>query len=202
MRIIITILFFIFTAQNSLANKEYQPNDADLKYLNKIEKYLNEVKYFYADFIQQSEEGNAFGGLYISRPGKLKMHYSNPNNLDIIINGAVFLYHDKDLNERSYLQSNNFPISFLARNNISFTDKNDQILLKNTKFKDDNIVIFMSFITEQSSSDFKLAFKLNPISLKSIEVFDSNDKLIYIKIISPKYNEQIEDKFFKTTKDV
>lgn len=195
----IIFLFFLLIAPNSFANQEYKPDKKTADWLLEIEQYLNQTKYFYADFIQKSAEENSFGSLYISRPGKLKMTYNSPNKLEVIINNSVFLYHNKDLGERSYLRSANFPISFLTRDNISFLDKNDNILLKYAIIKNNLGLISMSLILEDGIySNFRLAFEFDPIRLKFIEVFDANNKSIHIKIISPKYNQKIDNKIFIT----
>jgi hypothetical protein len=111
------------------------------------------------------------------------------------------LYHDKDLNERSYLRSTNFPISFLTRNNIFFTDKNDQILLRNVVIKNDIITISMSLVLGDGNySNFKLSFSLETVKLRFIEVLDANENPIHIKIISPKHNKKIDNKIFITAK--
>ena len=70
-----------------------------------VEKYLNGLATWSADFKQSIDDGNgkvvrsAAGKLYLQKPGKFRWDYSEPSEQLILADGKQIWFYDKDLQQ-------------------------------------------------------------------------------------------------------
>ena len=97
--------------------------------LNNVEKYLNNIKYIKANFLQDNKATSDLseGVFYLSRPGKLRIDYLNPFEASLYTNGNITTYYDKDLDEISNIKTSSTPLHFLLKENINFNDKSFKV---------------------------------------------------------------------------
>jgi outer membrane lipoprotein-sorting protein len=70
---------------------------ADHQDIARIEAYLQSIDTLQAAFLQTSSDGRmAAGVLYLDRPGRLRMDYAPPVQVDVIATGTRLIYHDKE----------------------------------------------------------------------------------------------------------
>ena len=76
-----------------------------------IENYLNSIKYIKANFIQDDKTNSqlAEGIFYISRPGKLRLDYTNPFEASLYTNNSLTIYYDKELDEINKIKNSSKP---------------------------------------------------------------------------------------------
>lgn len=97
--------------------------------IHKIEKYINSIKTLESNFTQIDSNGDIQNGkLYIIKPGKLRIDYTIPKKISIIINKEMMTYHDYELNETTNAPSDSILSTLLTNNNINFF--NDYQLIK------------------------------------------------------------------------
>ena len=203
--IILILSFFlteIFIIKNSAANdnKLYEKHQSDLV---EIEKYFNNIHYLYSEFIQKSPKntidpsqnyGEIKGELLLSRPGKLKVEYYDPNPIKIVVNGSVLEYTDKELEETSYLSTNSTPASFLTRKNFSFKAQDLEIIdfQKNQAF----IKVAIAKKNKKDAGTFSLIFETNPLKFSKMEVVNDLGEITQVSLTNPVFGKKIDDNLF------
>ncbi len=186
------ILFFLFSSQ-AIANEAIlEKNKADLE---KIENYLQNIKYLSSTFIQESYDGSTIlGKFYLSRPGKMRIEYHQPSNILVVVNGGVLSYLDIELEETSYLRTNSTPASFLTRKNISFAAKDIEV----TSFtkKDNMLEVSLVKKNKKEAGEFTLVFEDNPIKFLKMEVKDDLEQITTITLKDHNFEDKIDSKLF------
>lgn len=194
-RIILKTLFIIFilSANAFAASQEIiSKNQSDLK---KIEDYLQNIKYLTTNFIQEAPDGTVMTGkFYLSRPGKMRIEYTNPATVLVVVNGNVLTYKDVELDETSYLTTNTTPASLLIKKNISFKDS--EIELKNFSKKDGIMKVSLVKKNKAEAGEFTLVFQENPFQFLKMEVKDDMDQITKITLKDHNFNNKIDDKLF------
>jgi outer membrane lipoprotein-sorting protein len=91
--------------------------------IKKAEQKLTSVSSLRATFEQMSSNGgSAAGSVMIKRPGKMRLDYLPPTQVQIIANGSHLIYIDKELDQVSYLSLESTPAGILLREKVSFSD--------------------------------------------------------------------------------
>lgn len=99
-----------------------QLSAVDQNDVNRVEGYLNGVKTLRARFLQvDSRGGTAEGSLFISRPGKLRVDYDQPNPNLLIANYSLLVHYDRQLGAPAYLPLNSTPAGLLVRDPLSLS---------------------------------------------------------------------------------
>ena len=191
--VLLILCFEIFSSKTFASSENYL-----IKYkseLSEIENYLGNIKYLTAAFIQKSPDGtNITGKFYLSRPGKMRVDYSDTSKILIIVNNNVLIYQDLELDETSYLTTNSTPASFLTRENISFAAKDVQI----TEVKKTNNTIRVSVEKKnrKEAGEFSLTFELNPIKFIKMEVKNDLDQVTLVTFTSADFSNKIDKNLF------
>ena len=175
-RKIFVFLCIIFSSLNlSIANENSE-------ILNNVEKYLNDIKYFKANFIQYNKDNSELseGIFYLSRPGKLRIDYLNPFEASLYTNNQTTTYYDKELDEITTIKTSKTPLHFLLNENITFKDNSFKIV--DIENKKENVMI--SFIENKKEDQGKLIlnFKKNPLILSSIKLITEDKQEIEMSL--------------------
>lgn len=175
-RKIFVFLCIIFSSLNlSIANENSE-------ILNNVEKYLNDIKYFKANFIQDNKDNSELseGIFYLSRPGKLRIDYLNPFEASLYANNQTTTYYDKELDEITTIKTSKTPLHFLLNENITFKDNSFKIV--DIENKKENVMI--SFIENKKEDQGKLIlnFKKNPLILSSIKLITEDKQEIEMSL--------------------
>lgn len=144
--------------------------------LSDVENYLNNISYIKANFIQDDKVNSqlAEGVFYISRPGKLRLDYTNPFEASLYTNNKLTIYYDKELDEISNIKTSSTPLYFLLKDKISLSDKDIKIL----NFKDTKKEIELSLkeTDKEEQGTLILKFTKDPIELKSMTLINGLDQ--------------------------
>lgn len=175
-RKIFVFLCIIFSSLSlSIANENSE-------ILNNVEKYLNDIKYFKANFIQDNKDNSELseGIFYLSRPGKLRIDYLNPFEASLYTNNQTTTYYDKELDEITTIKTSKTPLHFLLNENITFKDNSFKIV--DIENKKENVMI--SFIENKKEDQGKLIlnFKKNPLILSSIKLITEDKQEIEMSL--------------------
>lgn len=163
--------------------------------LNAIENYLNNIKSLDAEFVQESANGNvAHGKFFLIRPGKMRIEYTDPSKLLIIVNDSVLAYTDVELDETSYLRTNSTPASFLTRKNFSFTAKDVEV----TDFSKDNNFIKVSLVkkNKKDAGVFSLIFQQSPLRFVKMEVKNDLGEVTKVSFTRSIFGGEISNQLF------
>lgn len=160
-----------------------------------VEKYMNDIKYFEANFLQDDMLNSQFseGVFYLSRPGKLRIDYLNPFRVSLYTDNKTTIYYDKELDEVSSVRTVSTPLHFLLRKNISFNDQSFKII--NTKENKDEIIISFQERGKESQGTLTLKFQKTPLELISIKLTNGGDQEIEMILFNIR-KEPIKDSVF------
>jgi len=155
---ILLIILFITTSKLALSSS-YEEGD----YI-RIQKYLEELNSFEAEFLQISPSGEVKKGkLYLDLPGRLRINYTKPEDLLITSNGFWLVIQNLKLKQTNNVPINQSPLDTFLNKKLALDSKDFRIKLKKV-----NGIISLAYTDREDKqvSHFKLEFTDNPIKLK------------------------------------
>jgi outer membrane lipoprotein-sorting protein len=159
-----------------------------------VEKYLNEIKTLKANFIQEDLTNKvlAEGILHLSRPGKLRIEYTNPFQSAIFANGGVTTYYDKELDEVSNIPTSSTPLHFLLGDKVAF---DENIKIKDFKETKEEITILLYETEKQEQGTLILIFT-KPLTLKEIRIINELGQEISMSFFDTEFNKPINNSIY------
>jgi len=193
-KVILTFLFFFSFCIYANANEILVEHNQEIQ---NIENYLNGIKYFSADFVQDDNISNALsqGRFYLSRPKKLRLEYTEPNEILLITNDKSTVYYDVELEEVSKMPTKKTPIHFLTRDNFNFQN-NDDIEVINFEKNENQTILSLMEKNKKDQGSISLIFQTEPLQLKSIEVNNELNQIITVNFKNINTNSKIENRLF------
>ena len=180
-------LIFIFSAEVTL------PKNKSIKL---IKDYLGDIKTLQAEFSQTNHTEDIMTGIFfLKKPGKIRLSYDPPQNLQIVSKQQAVLIFDPQNGGSGPLTYplHSTPLSFLIKDDLSlFINENGESL------ELDNLIIFK---VRNPQYNLSIEFNKNPISLLGWEFENQMGELIKIRLNNIHKNKYISDEIFKTEKD-
>lgn len=169
-------------------------NDSQKADLARIETYLNSIHTLRSRFLQVAENGaTAEGTVLLSRPGRMKIDYDPPSPHLIVADGTFLIYHEKRLNQTSYLPLGSSLAGFLVRDTIKLSGdvtvtafENHQGVLRATLVKTD----------DPDAGQLTLVFSDKPLQLRQWTVTDGQGGTTRITLINPEFGVPLDRKLF------
>lgn len=162
--------------------------------IKKAEDYLNGLTTVTADFIQAAPDGAVSGGkFYLSRPGRLRWDYAPPVKLLVLADGSHLIYHDKELEEISYVSLDDTLAAFLATPEISLSGPVTVVKSSNSKG-----VVSVTIVKTGKKEDGSLTmfFTENPMKLKKMEIADASGQVTSITLSNMRLGMPLSDRLF------
>ena len=180
-------LIFIFSAEVTL------PKNKSIKL---IKDYLWDIKTLQAEFSQTNQTEDIMTGIFfLKKPGKIRLSYDPPQNLQIVSKQQALLIFDPQNGGSGPLTYplHSTPLSFLIKNDLSlFINENGESLELG------NLIIFK---VRNPQYNLSIEFNKNPVSLLGWEFENQMGELIKIRLNNIHKNKYISDEIFKTEKD-
>ena len=180
-------LIFIFSAEVTL------PKNKSIKL---IKDYLGDIKTLQAEFSQTNHTEDIMTGIFfLKKPGKIRLSYDPPQNLQIVSKQQAVLIFDPQNGGSGPLTYplHSTPLSFLIKNDLSlFINENGESLELG------NLIIFK---VRNPQYNLSIEFNKNPVSLLGWEFENQMGELIKIRLNNIHKNKYISDEIFKTEKD-
>ena len=180
-------LIFIFSAEVTL------PKNKSIKL---IKDYLGDIKTLQAEFSQTNHTEDIMTGIFfLKKPGKIRLSYDPPQNLQIVSKQqAVLIFDPKNRGSGPLTYPlHSTPLSFLIKDDLSlFINENGESL------ELDNLIIFK---VRNPQYNLSIEFNKNPVSLLGWEFENKMGELIKIRLNNIHKNKYISDEIFKTEKD-
>jgi len=190
MKKIFLILFLTFLSIQAQASQED---------LTKIENYLNGLENLQGNFVQMaSNGGTAEGKIYISKPSKIRMEYTSPDDILIIGNGDYIIYNDKELDQITNIDYKDIPATVILTQKIKLDGKN----LKVTDFYKDagQTSITVEMPNNKNVKPITLIFENNPFRLKQWKIVDQSNIQITISLFDMETNTELSNNLFRFDK--
>ena len=169
--------------------------DDTISALNRAERYLNEITTLTADFTQVAPDGAiAEGKLFLKRPGKMRWEYAPPNPILMVSDGDTFVYHDKEMNEVSYLSLDDTLAAFIAKPKINFADESLRVVDVREGAGSLRFTIFKNGRMDEGL--LTLVFRTQPLRLHQLAVMDGSGGLTELTLDNVQRGMQLDDEMF------
>ena len=135
------------------------------------------------------------GIVFLKKPGKIRLSYDPPQNLQIVSKQqAVLIFDPKN--------GGSGPLTYpLHSTPLSFLIKNDLSLFINENVESLELVDLIIFKVRNPQYNLSIEFNKNPVSLLGWEFENKMGELIKIRLNNIHKNKYISDEIFKTEKD-
>lgn len=198
-KFLILAAVLMFTSINTSA--EVYLNERASKMVYNAQQYLSEIKTAKTKFVQLNPENLPIseGELYISKPGRLMIKYTDPFNIFYYIVDDSFIQYDLDLDQVTRASAPENPLRVLLYNNIKFYD-NEIMDIGGVKDNENNSFSVYLASKEEDYTQITgliLEFSKDPIKLISIKRVDEEGKLITMRLTNLKTNIELEEEVFQ-----
>ena len=160
---------------------------------HEVKEYLKSLNTLEANFIQISSDGHIKRGkIFFNLPGKLRIDYTEPDDLLITSNGFWLTVQNKKLKQTNNLPLERTPLNLFLNKKFNFEDNS------NIKFEIENDVITLSFFEDEKVkiSKFELQFYSNPIRLKKWVIIDEFENKTSVMLQNIKMDIKLSNKIF------
>ena len=158
-----------------------------------VKEYLNDLNTLEANFIQISNDGDIkTGKVFFNLPGKLRIDYTNPNDLLITSNGFWLTIQNKKLKQTNNLPLEKTPLSLFLNKKFDF-ENNSKI-----QFKIENDIIVLTFFGNEQEKEpkFQLEFNSNPLRLRKWIITDEFENKTSVMLQDIKKGIKLSNKIF------
>ena len=162
--------------------------------IRRLEAYLNNVRTIRSSFVQTASNGHvAEGTLYFARPGKLRIDYLPPVQLQIFGDKTWLIFVDEELKEVNQLPIGATPAALLLKDKIQLSG--DVSVQKITRQKG-LIRLHLVQAEEPDAGRLIVAIATDPLLLRGWTVVDAQGIETTVTLIGPTINEKIADRVF------
>ena len=159
-----------------------------------VNKFFENLNTLEADFIQVSSSGNVSNGkIYFDLPGKLRIDYSDPNNLLITCKGFWIVIQDRNLKTTNNIPLNQSPFSILIEKKINLSNKT---IITEFENKSGIVSLKVTSSNNEQAGQLTLEFSENPFSLKKWIIKDNFGDITTVLIQNAKYNKNLSHLLF------
>lgn len=166
------------------------------KTITDIENYFNGIKTIKSRFYQISDNGGtAQGDFYVLKPNKMRLEYDPPHPVEVVADGYYLIFHDKKLEQVTYLDLDDNPASMILKENFSF-DKEGLII---TDFAVENGLISVTVMknNQPAAGQITLVFRDKPLTLRQWRVTDAQQITTVVTLDNMEINPALDAKLFK-----
>ena len=176
------IIFFLFSSN------VYSITNDKTEVLN----YLNSLKNFSANFLQNDGDSLSEGKVYIGTK-RVRVEYLSPTKILVILGEEKAMFYNYELEEDEFFNPKNTNAWFfydIFRNPLFFEDgfikvKKNQLIIEKRGADNEGINFLI-----------RVYFEKNPLVLRGIEVIINNEAL-KLSIYNHNYYEEFDKDFFK-----
>ncbi len=163
--------------------------------VRRVEDYLNGMKTLRARFLQvDSRGGTAEGGLFISRPGKLRVDYDPPNPNLLIANNNLLIHYDRQLKAPAYLPLNSTPAGLLVRDHLTLSG---DVTVTNIEHGPAVLRLTVTQTSDPRAGQVTFVFGERPFVLNSWQVTDAQGAATRVTLYDVESGVTLDPKLFE-----
>ncbi|MBR1945137.1 MAG: outer membrane lipoprotein carrier protein LolA [Alphaproteobacteria bacterium] len=190
------ILFLLLFLTVPAFAEEKQLTADQQKIIEKIETYFNSIRTIKSKFYQISDNGGtAQGDFYVMKPNKMRLEYQPPHPIEVIADGYYLIFHDKKLEQVTYLDLDENPASMILKENFSF--KTEDVTITDMTTEPGIITVSVIKKSLPSAGKITLIFKDNPLSLRQWRVTDAQQISTLVTLDNMETNISLDNTLFK-----
>lgn len=169
----------------------------DAETIARVEAYLNGLRTLKSKFVQTTSNGAyAEGMLYIQRPGKMRLDYAPPAQLQIYATGTWLIMVDKELKEVNQIPLASTPASVLVRNNVRLSG---DVAVQSIRQEAGTLRVRLAKSDERDAGSLTLVFNAQPLLLREWSVTDAQGVTTRVALQEPQTNVDIPRSVFNFT---
>lgn len=167
---------------------------ADVK---RIEAYLNDLSTLKARFLQLSSNGaQAEGEVFVKRPGRMRIQYDPPMPVEIIATGTFLAYHDKDLEQVTWLGLDSTPAGILLDEHVALSGA---VTVTGFERAASTLRVTLIKTDDPSIGSLTLVFADKPLALRKWTILDAQGLLTTVALINPRFGIPLSKNLFSFT---
>lgn len=132
----------------------------------------------------------------MERPGKLRIDYDKPTNLQVYADGTWLFYIDEELKDVSQVPLAATPASFLVRDKFSFSDG---LTIQKVEKRNRALRITVVRKGEEESGSLALLLSEDAMAFRGWTVTDPQGVKTTVTLLSPTLNQPIAKEIFVFT---
>lgn len=193
----ISVFLCVLSVSFAVQAESKQSVERYLADIKRVEAYLNTISTLEAKFTQTAPYGGiSTGTFYLSRPGKLRWEYDDPNPTLIIVKGSLVTHYDRELEQASHVPIDDSLAGFLTRKVIRFSDKNISVIGYDRR--EGRIYITITQAEKEEEGKLSLIFAQDKIELLGMQVVDALGELTSISFRANVYGKIFDSDLFAT----
>lgn len=182
-----------FAQKSSNALRRENLHRIDTFLIDKVNKSLNDIKTMRADFIFSA--GNTTGKrgkILIKKNVGIKLDYPNNDSTSILVTKDKAGFYDNELEEINYLDTDNFPMAFLLKDDLSILDEDN---IEVTKIFEEGNEYVVSLASSDGLFDgvINLYFNKDTNIISRWVIYESTGVVIEILLRNIELNKNISD---------
>ncbi len=169
-------------------------NSADDALIRRIEAYLNGITTLRADFLQVNHDGSISEGvLSIARPGRMRIEYAPPLQIEIVTDGEWITYIDRELGQISQAPLNGTHAELFVKENIRLDES-----LKVIAIEPDAAAVRVTLArrNEPGEGTLTLVFSDRPLDLRQWIVKDPQGLITRVTLMNVEFGVELDPALF------
>lgn len=163
--------------------------------LKKIDDYFNSIRTMQGRFIQFGPNGEQSEGIFfISRPGKLRFHYSPPVKMDVICDGSQVAIRDSKVMTQDLYPLSKTPLRYLLADRIDLTSAS---VVRKILVEPDLVSLVLSEDASLRDGSLKLIFDNKTFELRQWVVTDAQGLDTSVAVYDVETGRPADPKNFK-----
>ncbi len=170
------------------------PSSSDRADIARIEAYLNGLQSMQSRFTQITSKNQVSKGvIYIERPGRLRLDYQDPPNIQVFVNGKWLVHVDTELEAVSHIPVSQTPARFLVGETL---DLDKDVNVRRVIREPGTISIELTSRDSPDEGLFIMKFLIRPFRLLQWTVVDAQATWTAVILSMPEFNVPIPRSVF------
>jgi outer membrane lipoprotein-sorting protein len=167
---------------------------ADRETVTKVEQSLNAIRTLKSHFVQVSSNGGvAEGELYLSRPGQLRINYTPPTKMQLVVQSGHLIQVDLKLGTLTFIPLSRTPASVLVKDDI----KLDRDVTVTGIVRGNGLVrVGMVQPGKEDEGSLTMSFNESDMALRQWSVLDAQGIETRVTLTDPQVNGALDPHVF------
>ena len=172
--------------------------DQDRADLQRIERYLNEIRTFSSPFLQVASDGSqAKGTVAISRPGKIRIDYEPEATGLLVVGGSgSMVVYDRQLKQANYVGIDQTPIGVLVREQVRLSG---DVTVTRLERGAGVVRVTLARSDDADGGRVTLTFDDRPMQLRQWVIVDPQGVETKVSLLDPQLGATLDPKLFQFT---
>lgn len=172
--------------------------DQDRADVQRIERYLNDIRTFSSPFLQVASDGSqAKGTVSISRPGKIRIDYEPATTgLLVVGGGGSMVVYDRELKQANYVGIDQTPIGVLVREQVRLSG---DLTITRVDRGAGVVRVTLARSDDAEGGRVTLIFDDRPLQLRQWIIVDPQGVETKVSLLDPQLGGALDPKLFQFT---